>query len=247
MSPKSLKSGRATINLYERGFAGIIILLIVLAGISGLGYLVLRNKTIPIMPNSSPTPTNTTDPTANWKTYAVKDEKVSFKYPETWQLLEDEGGSYIVASSDKKTTLRTTGGYKSSTPDKDLHRYLEKQTSYGGQDLKYLSEKSFEIDGMKGWYARIEIGALNQEDTIFFIENKNFSDRYTGLWLVNSSASYQTIFDQILSTFKFLRPGGGSCQLSGKTYQNGEIVSSDKCNSCACDNGQIACTTMACE
>ncbi|HBC45160.1 TPA: hypothetical protein DCZ81_03275 [Candidatus Collierbacteria bacterium] len=37
------------------------------------------------------------------------------------------------------------------------------------------------------------------------------------------------------------------CQYNGKTYKNGETVSVDKCNSCSCDNGQVACTLMACE
>lgn len=38
-----------------------------------------------------------------------------------------------------------------------------------------------------------------------------------------------------------------SCQYNGKTYKDGETVSIDKCNSCSCDNGQVACTLMACE
>jgi len=38
-----------------------------------------------------------------------------------------------------------------------------------------------------------------------------------------------------------------SCQYNGKIYKNGETVSVDKCNSCSCDNGQVACTLMACE
>lgn len=152
-------------------------------------------------PTVSPTPT-TTDSTANWKTYTEILEKVSFKYPESWKLLEGEGGEYIV-SSDNKTTLMTTGGLRLSTSDKDLHNYLEKQTSYGNQNLKYLFEKPIEVDGAKGWYAHIKIASLNQEDIIFFLEDKNFTDRYTGLWLADTSDQYQDIFDQILSTFKF--------------------------------------------
>lgn len=37
------------------------------------------------------------------------------------------------------------------------------------------------------------------------------------------------------------------CQYNNKTYQDGEKVPADKCNSCSCDNGQVACTLMACE
>ncbi len=38
-----------------------------------------------------------------------------------------------------------------------------------------------------------------------------------------------------------------TCQQNGNTYGPGESVpSSDTCNTCSCDNGQIACTAMAC-
>ncbi|EKD52728.1 MAG: hypothetical protein ACD_61C00263G0002 [uncultured bacterium] len=37
------------------------------------------------------------------------------------------------------------------------------------------------------------------------------------------------------------------CQYNDKTYQDGEMVPVDKCNTCTCLNGQVACTLMACE
>jgi hypothetical protein len=40
----------------------------------------------------------------------------------------------------------------------------------------------------------------------------------------------------------------GSCTQDGETYADGdEVPAPDSCNSCSCDNGQIACTAMACE
>ncbi|MFA5894474.1 MAG: hypothetical protein WC851_01745 [Candidatus Shapirobacteria bacterium] len=37
------------------------------------------------------------------------------------------------------------------------------------------------------------------------------------------------------------------CQYDGKTYQSGESFrSTDGCNSCGCNNGEVACTLMAC-
>ena len=59
------------------------------------------------------------------------------------------------------------------------------------------------------------------------------------------------VIDQILSTFEFLGDGetinNNTCQYNGKTYKNGEAVPADKCNSCACLAGQIACTQRACK
>lgn len=39
--------------------------------------------------------------------------------------------------------------------------------------------------------------------------------------------------------------GGLGCQYKGNTYEDGESFP-DECNSCSCESGEIACTTMAC-
>jgi len=45
-----------------------------------------------------------------------------------------------------------------------------------------------------------------------------------------------------------LSPFPKSCQYNGKTYKSGEsFPSTDGCNSCGCENGQVACTMMWCE
>ena len=38
------------------------------------------------------------------------------------------------------------------------------------------------------------------------------------------------------------------CEYGGKTYASGDsFPDEDGCNSCSCEDGQIACTLMACE
>ena len=45
-----------------------------------------------------------------------------------------------------------------------------------------------------------------------------------------------------------VNPLSKSCQYNNKTYKSGEgFPSEDGCNSCSCDNGNVACTLMACE
>jgi hypothetical protein len=40
----------------------------------------------------------------------------------------------------------------------------------------------------------------------------------------------------------------GVCEYEGKTYEENEsFPSSDGCNNCGCNNGEVVCTTMACE
>lgn len=44
-----------------------------------------------------------------------------------------------------------------------------------------------------------------------------------------------------------LKPSSGSCQYNGKNYQTGErFKAKDGCNSCTCNNGNVACTLMGC-
>lgn len=45
-----------------------------------------------------------------------------------------------------------------------------------------------------------------------------------------------------------ITPTNKSCQYEGKVYASGEGFSDkDGCNSCSCENGQVACTVMICE
>lgn len=37
-----------------------------------------------------------------------------------------------------------------------------------------------------------------------------------------------------------------SCVYDGTTYKNGEEISIDDCNSCSCQDGEIACTAIGC-
>lgn len=44
-----------------------------------------------------------------------------------------------------------------------------------------------------------------------------------------------------------LLPSSG-CQYNGQSYKSGDgFPSADGCNSCGCNDGQVACTLMACE
>jgi len=138
----------------------------------------------------------------NWKTYSPTDENIQFRYPETWQLLSDEGGNYIT-DSNKKAMVRRTGWLKESTTKTDLHNYLDRYTSYKYQGVHYLTEKPIAVDEANGWYAHIKSALNNEEQIYVFIENNDLSDQYTGLKFGNFSSSDIPIFDQILSTFVF--------------------------------------------
>ena len=82
ISPKSFRSG----------FAGIIVLLIILAAISGVGYLILKNRVESDAP--VPSPTSLADPTANWKIYVNKSLGFEVMYPPLVQIDKELNDQY---------------------------------------------------------------------------------------------------------------------------------------------------------
>lgn len=87
----------------KKGFANVVILILVFLGVGVLGYFAWQNvggfksnltSTTPTVSRNSPTanPTNTpvsavTEVPSNWKTHSSKTFNYSFKYPPTWNLL----------------------------------------------------------------------------------------------------------------------------------------------------------------
>jgi hypothetical protein len=112
-------------NEYGFGAIGILIIL-VLAAIAGSGWLVLQNSKKAKSTASSDTNTTadttpakqTTDPYVGWKSYSLKFEKASFKYPSTWQIkdtsaadVNTKGGGIDVI------TLLGSNGFEMSIAD----------------------------------------------------------------------------------------------------------------------------------
>lgn len=68
--------------------------------------------------------------------------------------------------------------------------------------------------------------------------------QFGGVLVVGLLAGY--FFRDIVPTVNQIIPY--SCTYNGQTYQSGQgFAAADGCNSCSCQNGQIACTTMACD
>ena len=111
-----------------------------------------------------------------------------------------------------------------------------------------MPKKKVTIEGNNQTIYINSVGQSTTEETVLL---KGKAQNIVWITMSLPPETDRTIFDQILSTFKFLgseEPSGAGCQYNGKTYKDGEAVPSiDKCNSCSCSNGQIACTAMACE
>ncbi|MCL5438573.1 MAG: hypothetical protein M1268_01120 [Patescibacteria group bacterium] len=170
-----------------------------------------------ITPTQTVSPTPTVDPTANWKTYTNSKFRFSFKYPPDIKISstsgEFENGLNLEFGKENSgmpilTVWLTTGDYVKGRQN-DLNTILStnKLDDYNYQisakkiDGKNLYVYTQEFDSSSNKFAPpggplYRVGALGTINNIFFDIFYN-SNKET-------SKQDQQIFDQILSTFKFL-------------------------------------------
>lgn len=182
----------------QKGFAPILILivLVVLAGVSGGAYYLVKssNNRPELQPrvSGSPTAQLTQDKTPNWKTYTNDKFRYSIQYPENLKhssrAYEGIGGTVTVDQwSDAEDTYSIRLFLYAEGVNSRLEFMLESQQEVNilltGQNVKKLVSK----DG-----TLIHIGPLKKN-------NQNYMFTYTsGIQKVNND-----VFDQMLSTTKF--------------------------------------------
>jgi len=141
----------------EIGFSAVaVVLVIVIAAlIAVVGFMVYRNHNDTTPSTTITTPVN--DPYAGWKTYTLKYEKASFKYPSSWQL---EDNSF----ADSKTTgggvdvinLTGSNGFQMSIVDGGPNDY---GFPFGG--LTSVSTDPVIFLGQQAYMNLAEAGASN--------------------------------------------------------------------------------------
>ncbi len=173
---------------------------------------VLPNCEFAPCPTSAPTvppATSTPDETANWKTYKGEKENVTFKYPPIWveqpNLIRGSGFDQEIRDPEEKyrLTFSSVGNYNQVT------------------GKQYVSLDEFEgmpykvrvviVDGQEGRQPLPRAGSENINAVNFFSKDSKFIytlELQTGDTALNTSETDvqkgQQLFDQILSTFKFL-------------------------------------------
>ena len=196
------------------GFAPILAVLIL--GLVGLvAYLVLKQQTPSLYP--SPTPTQTPDPIANWKTYNDSTYGFSIRYPPGWIYKNGcEGGTDVYPCFHTSDFKVGPAGVLFGNPIAGGEIILgvkENQNSplacpenrYG---YKFPCSQ-IKLGNIEGWHSIVE-GSLETPsypfagNTIYFWflhNNKQFM--FTGYYNDESREEIQEVFDQILSTFQF--------------------------------------------
>lgn len=199
------------------------------------------------------------DETADWETFS--NQAYSFKYPTNWDVtatLEDDFpedqkyvGDKISINNAEKTVgiIVTTGEHSWGGTGRESIQSTPISFSINSQD--YQSEESI-IDNHSA-RTHLTIPFNGKDYIVLFGSGYPITNDPTAS-LDDYNRDKNTIL-QVLSTFKFSDPSTtpsaalqGSCTQDGVNYADGDgVPAPDSCNSCACNDGQIACTLMACE
>jgi hypothetical protein len=193
----------------------VILIVLILALIGATGYLAYQNYQLKQQVSqlqTTPSPTPSPDPTANWKTY--KDEAVGFSlmYPSTWNYsIEQEttmskdpysgntSFSGQVQFNGKEGLIILTygdgfgGGLCSATPNAELKTLSINNLTY---NLCYHKQE----DGVERWF-----GGCGDCDSIQFTNSSFVFDAKAYPSQENTTDSIL----KVLSTFKFLDPKEG--------------------------------------
>lgn len=189
----------------------LTVLLIAILGIAGYflytKYLVgtgsneAANTAVTPMPVAvTPTP----DPTANWKTYTNPQYGFSFKYPLGAKL-----GNAKFANSEFSIVLSGM----TDLQYEDLTVYVGKAWAFTNASAS--SNTNFKIGGVNAYREDLPLGQ-NPPQSLVYVKNGNYY--YTIQQVKNEDdAKIGGIFDQLLSTFKFIEASPSSSPISSSS------------------------------
>jgi len=125
----------------QKGFANIVLIVVIVAIIAVGGYFVFVKKSEPI--TQQPTPTTTQNPTptatpknetANWEVYRNEKYGIEFKHPTGWYIYDGIDGGSGLAIYERKVgpglpgVTRLMNIYRHGNETTDVKTYAEKNT-----------------------------------------------------------------------------------------------------------------------
>lgn len=214
--PKSL----TTITPFSKLLAMFLFILFPFVGFYlGYNYNKSLNYSNNLPINNYTSPTQTTDETANWKTYVDNIVGFSIKYPSDWNIVKDSQyepneDSYFLTSPDYKEiknfqpfqpffskgsrfsiVTQLNENFKSY---EDYKKILEKSAS--GDTKGYINEKEIYIESVK---ALLLTGGKPFGDSSYQASLYTYAHGRTWDLNIISLDNQEKFFEQILSTFKF--------------------------------------------
>lgn len=204
---------------------GVVAVTIIAIGVYLLGTK--QNQTpVQNIAQTTPIPTPTSDPAANWKTYTNTKQGFSFKYPPEWDM---EVGSQV-EEGEIAPALNIHNHYVSDpskghynyyfgdivginikkTSNKSLDQEIQEDIKMSGNIFENI--RHFVVDSIEG--RRFTFNGQYAVDTVL-VKNNEFELEISHRLAVdksNKNSINKEIFNQILSTFRFLpaSPTGGN-------------------------------------
>ncbi|NMC35528.1 hypothetical protein GYA49_00625 [Candidatus Beckwithbacteria bacterium] len=151
-------------------------------------------------PTPTPTPQAQVDETADWETYTSEGYGFEFKYPKLASLKETNYTGYLAS---------TTIFLDNITPYATID--ISVQASWDGTGEAKTAERNIVIDGLPA-YKKSYPGGQNPPGELVYFEKDGNVFRIFLSW-DGETQELKNVFDQILSTFKFLDEGDQSLDL----------------------------------
>jgi hypothetical protein len=174
----------------------IILLLVVGSGAYYLGAkqnkLIMQNQQKSVIPTITQSiPTSTPDPTANWKTYVDQNNTFSIKYPANWYVYEyKQGGGTSI--SDLPGDVAQNNSLKGHTS------IIISDLLSSSPIFKDSSSKQFSVNSYTG--LRRNQSSSPGSGEVVDLYNPNGGNNVE----ITKNIDDNNMFDQILSTFKFI-------------------------------------------
>ncbi len=180
----------------------------------------LLKQQISQSPTASPSPT--VDPTADWKTYTNTAYSYHLKYPNEWlaksfgpgpggfQLLNDSSRGVILSPNNQEQTIPSPSLQIEADGPENLSRPIysefQKQAKTGfSETYKLISETTTSFSGVT---ATVLEGEHVYSETSTYVKQFVFASSESGVYfsitIASDTKKESLVFDQILSTFKFL-------------------------------------------
>lgn len=211
----------------KNGFAPLIIILVI-ALLGVVGYFGYKNYLVKpqVLTIPSPSPLSVPDQTKvlsqipGWKIYTNTKYHFSIEYPEDWTFREfpdtHTGASFRLASdSNDLNHEHISVDFNSRSTDLigvPFEEYVKKGAIEDIQNFVSLATitKIVTLSGLVGYKTTWNVQEMNQPTgktsmsmPITYFDTKDSNG--DTVWITESDSSYSNIYDQMLSTFKFIK------------------------------------------
>jgi len=213
-------------NLLTQGktnwkFVAIVVVLAVIVG-GGILFWIKRTE-IPSVefPEIKKPEKIVEDETASWKTYRNEEYGYEIRYPSEWIIIKEDP-KFVVFADEEETKIqkekqageiRCSAGVWLYDNDEGLSLYDWVVNKWGEPEKRYLGKISkVEINNLEG--IKYEFESMGLETNVLFSKNNKVIDIQTTF---DGCTDLQTIFNQMLSTFRFIEVDETA---NWKTYRN---------------------------